>query len=273
MPRARNIKPSFFDNELLGDADPMVCLLFIGLWTLCDREGILEDRPKKIKGQLFTHREGLDVNGYLTELQRLEFICRYDAEGMHLIKVLNFKKHQSPHKTEKQSTLPDIPKDYKEIERPPDFNGALTVKQRNHNALIPDSGLPDSLIPDSGLPDSGIVDSEKSTPWDDSFEKFWDAFAYKASKGPAMKSWQAIPKKHRDLELILSSARSEAMRRAQRPDATPKMAQGWLTEKRWQDEIYTEPQPSAFIRQGGVEEQVERLVQKRENRLKVINHE
>ncbi len=77
MARARNIKPSFFTNELLGTEDPMVSLTFAGLWCLADKEGILEDRPLRIKAELFPYRENLDVNGYLTVLQRLGFIHRY----------------------------------------------------------------------------------------------------------------------------------------------------------------------------------------------------
>jgi len=77
MARSRNIKPGFFTNELLGTADPMVCLTFAGLWCLADKEGILEDRPLRIKAELFPYRESLDVNGYLTDLSRLGFIQRY----------------------------------------------------------------------------------------------------------------------------------------------------------------------------------------------------
>ena len=49
MARARNIKPGFFKNEFLAEMPCEVRLLFIGLWTLADREGRLEDRPKRIK--------------------------------------------------------------------------------------------------------------------------------------------------------------------------------------------------------------------------------
>ena len=39
MARTRSIKPSFFDNEILGDLPPLTRLLFIGLWGIADREG------------------------------------------------------------------------------------------------------------------------------------------------------------------------------------------------------------------------------------------
>ena len=53
MARARNIKPGFFKNELLAEMPPETRLLFMGLWCLADREGRFEDRPKKIKMELF----------------------------------------------------------------------------------------------------------------------------------------------------------------------------------------------------------------------------
>ena len=52
MARARNIKPGFFDNETLGELPALTRLLFIGLWCLADREGRLQDRPKRIKKEL-----------------------------------------------------------------------------------------------------------------------------------------------------------------------------------------------------------------------------
>lgn len=49
MARTRSIKPSFFDNELLGGLSPLTRLLFIGLWGQADRAGRLEDRPLRLK--------------------------------------------------------------------------------------------------------------------------------------------------------------------------------------------------------------------------------
>ena len=134
--RARNIKPGLFKNEILGQEDPMLTLLFVGLWCLSDRDGILEDRPQRIKGELFPYRESLDINGYLDTLARLEFIARYQVGQGKCILVLNFSKHQSPHHTERKGTLP----------KPPGWaHGGLTV-----NLPLPHGGNPpDSLIPDS----------------------------------------------------------------------------------------------------------------------------
>lgn len=147
MPRARNIKPSLFKNEDLGTADPILTILFASLWCLADRRGRLEDRPLRIKAETFPYREiAPDIfNGYLTELERLGFIHRFNVDGIAIIQVVNFEKHQSPHHTEKESELPCKPDDYRITVKEPLKNGEYPCQ----NALIPDSFL---LIPDSETP-------------------------------------------------------------------------------------------------------------------------
>jgi hypothetical protein len=155
MARARNIKPALFKNELLGTADMALTVLFTGLWTLADREGRLEDRPLRIKAEIFPYREGLDINGYLTELERLEFIDRYTVDGVNIIQVRTFSVHQNPHKTEKASELPAKPVESSSC--------AITVKAplKNDGLTEPAVLIPDSLITDSLvlIPDPLITDS------------------------------------------------------------------------------------------------------------------
>jgi len=133
---ARNVKPALFKNELLGQEDPILTLLFVGLWCLADEQGILEDRPLRIKAELFPYRESLDVNRYLTDLERLEFINRYQVGPGKFILVVNFRKHQNPHHTEKKSTFPK-PRE--------GGNGGLT----DSHPLLHGGYPADSLIPDS----------------------------------------------------------------------------------------------------------------------------
>ena len=160
MARSRNIKPAFFDNYELADAGPYAQLLFIGLWCLADRDGKLEDRPRFIKAKLFPYYD-IDINGYLTVIERLKFVERYEVNGLKVIKIVNFLKHQNPHNTEKKSELPDKPDMQEDLSSKNHLescsyknNGELTVKQPLLNGectadsllLIPDSLL---LIPDS----------------------------------------------------------------------------------------------------------------------------
>ncbi len=106
MARARNLKPGFFKNEDLAECDYPARLLFSGLWTLADREGRLENRPKRIKGEIFPF-DTIDVAPLLDELEKWDFIVRYQVAGVSIIQIVNFTKHQQPHGTEKDSELPD----------------------------------------------------------------------------------------------------------------------------------------------------------------------
>ena len=103
--RARNIKPGFFKNDTLAELEFAGRLLFIGLWGLADRAGRLEDRPKKVKAEIFPY-DDVDVGSFLGELAKRNFIIRYEAEGVRYIQIVNFDKHQNPHPRETPSNIP-----------------------------------------------------------------------------------------------------------------------------------------------------------------------
>lgn len=92
MARARNIKPGLFKNEILGVADPLYTLLFEGLWLLADRDGRLEDRPLRIKAEIFPYREGLDMSAMLDWLQANGFIVREAGPAGDVIQIINPKQ-------------------------------------------------------------------------------------------------------------------------------------------------------------------------------------
>ena len=100
MARARNIKPAFFDNDLLADIEPLGRLLFIGLWTIADYKGDLIYREKRIKAQLLPY-DNCDIKKIMINLDKSGFIRFYsDGESIYL-NIANFGKHQNPHKNER----------------------------------------------------------------------------------------------------------------------------------------------------------------------------
>lgn len=178
MARARNIKPGFFTNDVLAECTPLARLLFAGLWLHADREGRLEDRPRKIKAEILPY-DSCDADQLLGELQTHGFIVRYEHQGSRYIQVTNFGKHQNPHVKESPSEIPA-----------PDEHGASPV-------LAPETperaGLnPSSLIPQ---PESGIPQPEPTAPaeppppakrsrprpadWADDFAAIWAAYPRK----------------------------------------------------------------------------------------------
>ena len=156
MARARNIKPGFFKNADLVELPIEARLLFVGLWTLADRAGRLEDRPKQIKMELFP-ADAVDVDTCLDGLQQWGFVVRYEIAGKRLLQVVNFDKHQNPHRDEKVSALP-APDGSLDV--PPEKHGASTVQAQ---CKVGSDTVPIGLIPDSLIPDSRNLTAEPLT--------------------------------------------------------------------------------------------------------------
>ncbi|MBS5839486.1 MAG: hypothetical protein KID05_09995 [Pseudomonas sp.] len=160
MARSRNIKPGFFSNEHLAEVDFATRLLFIGMWTEADREGRLEDRPRRLKMALFP-ADNVDIDAMLYSLHDLEFIDRYSVDGRNYIQVVNWAKHQNPHLKEAKSTIPEKPV----VEPCQVKTGASTMQAPDKNSSFPadslslDSGflIPDSLSSDLPIEDQNLL--------------------------------------------------------------------------------------------------------------------
>lgn len=155
MARARNIKPGFFTNDVLCELPALTRLLFAGIWTICDRSGRLEDRPKKIRAEVLPY-DVCDPEEMLQALEKNGFISRYSAGGKCVIQVLAWGKHQNPHSKETASTLPTPDGFIVTPEPAQDKNSASTMQAPDEEqplpalaGLIPSSLIPSSLIPDS----------------------------------------------------------------------------------------------------------------------------
>jgi hypothetical protein len=170
MARSRNIKPGFFTNDELAECSPYARLLFAGLWTIADKEGRLDDRPKKIKALVLPF-DTVDCDDLLAQLHAKNFITRYVVEGNGYIQINNWKKHQNPHCKEAASDIPELSKQESskeeapgkpdanpvqlseensqpiEINEAPEMHGASTVQEQDENNLNPADSL--NLIPDS----------------------------------------------------------------------------------------------------------------------------
>jgi len=144
MARSRNIKPGFFTNDLLAEVEPLGRLLFAGLWTIADREGRLEDRPRKIKIEILPY-DDCDINLLLLELQKKGFIIRYTVDGNAYIQIYNWLKHQNPHIKEMASEIPAPENPVQAPEIPVQAPYEHRTDPADSLNLIPDSLNADSL--------------------------------------------------------------------------------------------------------------------------------
>jgi hypothetical protein len=179
MPRSRNIKPGFFDNSKLGKLDSDVRLLFVGLWCLADREGVLEYDALEIRRFVFGYRSEIteeSVNGYLSVLSLSdndELILLKKYNNKSYIIITNFDDHQNPHHTEKKGKLPALKILMNQSDKM--VNGDITVihpldNESNRGLFPTDSGflIPDLLIPECGM--SALSDF-KNLKFEDEFLK------------------------------------------------------------------------------------------------------
>jgi len=232
MARARNIKPGFFHNADLVELPFEARLLFIGLWTLADRAGRLEDRPRQIKMALFP-ADAVDVEACLDGLQRWGFVKRYEVGGKRLIQVVNFTKHQNPHRDEKASELP------------PEHD-ANTVQARCEDSA---GTVPIGLNPESGFlnPDPRPLTPEHPLPLGDasggvaaSFEDFWQAYPRKEGRLEAMKAFEKVKAEPgRVVDALMQALQRQKAGVPWRREGGRYVphAATWLNGRRWEDEL------------------------------------
>lgn len=185
MARSRNIKPGLFTNESVADCSFPARYLFTGLWTIADREGRIEDKPRTIKAKLLP-MDDVDCDALLSELDRAGLVVRYEANGVKVLQVTNFAKHQRPHPSEPVSELPEnITTKQEQVVKKNDNSGkntATCASNPHPSSLIPHTSSPlpsASNLPTEGCSENGdAVSAEPETcvlkfPTDGKAGKHW----------------------------------------------------------------------------------------------------
>jgi hypothetical protein len=147
MARCRLLSPEFFKDEELCALKPEVRLLFAGLWTLADKLGRVEFRPRRIKLEVLPY-DDVDVEEGLRQLDG-RFITIYEVDGHKYLQINNFLKYQKPHPRESTSTIP-APRltqgEPKADPRPTNYTPrkpvSITVSKTVSNTGIPPSSPP-----------------------------------------------------------------------------------------------------------------------------------
>jgi len=256
MARARNIKPGFMTNDELGELSPFARLAFIGLWCHADYNGNLKYKPKRLKVEILPY-DNVDFSDVVAELEGAGFVKTYSVDGTNYLNVVNFRKHQRPHKNEVLRGT-DIPEPVTEggpngtdIEQ----KRTVTEHERDENrSNPPDTGY---RIPDTGSPqpdtdkNNGSADAEPvrdDSPkkfTDEDFEKFWtfcreNWFGKHGYKHEAKKEFFKLKPGKDDLREILKLTRQECEHR-RRVEATEGFCENmkhvcrWLKVRGWED--------------------------------------
>lgn len=94
MARKRMVSPEFWTDDKIIDLTITERLLFIGMWNFADDEGIITNKPKQIKAQIFpiddiTHES---ISEMLMNLQATGLI--HFGNDNSLIKIKNWTRYQ-----------------------------------------------------------------------------------------------------------------------------------------------------------------------------------
>ena len=218
--RTRDVSPGFFTNE--NWPCPLAQILFLGLVVHADREGRLEDRPKRLKSYILPHWD-CDVEDLLAALCP-EFISRYRVGESRYIQVLKFERHQKHiHPRESESEIPP------ELTEGHSKDGPKT-DQGHSKAEQGYSGIRRLSSSKKG------VQGETNDRPPDRFEEFWEAFppGRRKSPGVARRSWKQALKRV-SAEVIIAAARDYAASN-EGLGRFVKMPSTWLNGECWNDD-------------------------------------
>jgi len=224
--RARNLKPAFFKNADLIELPIHVRLLFAGLWCMADREGRLKDRPKQIRMEIFP-ADDVDVDASLADLARTGFISRYQIGEGKYIQVINFKKHQNPHRREAPSEIPPPPR----MGADPDTDGL-------GSGLATDQSGPASDVRPTKTGKTRSRRGKEPETLPDGFSEFWAAYPRRDAKEKAIKAWVSLaPDSDLRARIIADVARRAADPEWKKEDGKYILFPAtYLNGRRWEDE-------------------------------------
>lgn len=230
--RIRTIKPEFYRSADIADLSIEDRLLFIGVWSYVDDNGVGRDEVDLVVIDLFPKDYFRDpaatlarVATGLASLAEAGLIVRYEVEGRSYLQVTNWGRHQK-------------------IDRP---NKARYPRSDHESAEIATTLASVATNPSWGTEDQGIRGSEDqllahpsgSAKVPDLFPDWWAIWGKKKAKGDAAKAYKAaVPKKisHDDL-MAKTRAYWEHVKAISLDTQYVPYPAGWLRAEQWDDDL------------------------------------
>ena len=164
MARIRSIKPEFWTSEQIVECSPHARLLFIGLWTFCDDNGIHPASCKRLKmeifpGDDFTER---DLDTMIGELLASGLVEQYSVANRDYWIVTGWAKHQKVDKPTYRHPPPNCEEKAKNSPTSPrmlaDESATPRVRSRVESNGVESNGEESNHEPTlSGKPDATAV--------------------------------------------------------------------------------------------------------------------
>lgn len=250
--RIRSIKPEFWRSDDIAGLAVEDRLLFIGLWSYVDDNGVGPDRLALIAADLFAADLERDpretfarVSRGLSNLSEAGLIVRYEVQNRAFLEVVNWSKHQRIDKPNKarfpqydasRDTLATSSRDPREILAP--GTGDQGTGDQVSSASADAEREPD---PRYDTAQTRRRDRERY----DEFDEWYSHYPRKRGKGQAMKAYRAARKKA-DAQTLLAAIQAQAPKLMEKgPEFCPYPAT-WLNGERWEDQPDT-ARPSSTV--------------------------
>ena len=232
--RIRSIRPEFWSSEDIAALDWDTRLLFIGLWSYVDDNGVGRDIDKLVKADLFPLED--DPRDTLATVSRgLQALCdggqitRYEVDGKPYLHIVAWETHQRVERPGKQ--------------RYPLPTCGNAVIRDTLPTLSPQS--PDTLPTGEGEKGrrgegekgKNLLSDESDEP--DRFDEFWDAYDKKDGRKRCVPAYRAALKKPGVTPDLLITAAAEYVAWVRSEGKHPQFTKNpltWLNGEHWTDE-------------------------------------
>jgi hypothetical protein len=253
--RIRSIKPDFFQSEKIAALPLSARILFVGMWTHADDNGVMVDNEKLINAAVWPLEDDpletlRRTREDLRRLSSVHLIARYVTENRNLIFIAGWDEHQRvSHPGKERYPRPTA----EQIKAATCGNGdapqsLARVSGGSREDLVKP---PETLVPEQGAGSREQGREKTSSPAsrararapkpdysdDPDWLKFWSVYPRKVSKKEALEAWPAAIKRATPGEIIAGAERyADEVQRSRTPAAKVKYPQGWLNGDRWLDE-------------------------------------
>ena len=235
--RIRSIRPEFWSSEDIAAMDWFTRLVYIGLWSYVDDNGVGRDIERLIVTDLFPLDEDLRessrrVTGALRHLSDRGHVTRYEVDGKRYLHIVKWTTHQRIEKASKgRYPLPTCE------------NAEITEPSPTTPGTLPDMSAPGEG--EKGRRGEGEKSSSASADADrggeqDRFDEFWNVYGKKLDRKRAEQKWRtALKKPGVTADVLIAAARTyiaDQVSKGKHPEYT-KHADAWLNGECWNDEI------------------------------------
>lgn len=233
--RIRSIKPEFWRSDDISALEWDERLLFVGLWSYVDDNGVGIDKLSSIAADLFASdlernppETFARVSRGLQQLATAGRIVRYSVESRPYLEVVNWDKHQRIDRPNK----PRFPRSDTGTAEIRDTLARVAAKEASGTGEQGNRGTEEQVDMST---DGGRVDAPRSI-YSDTFLEWWQVYPRKESKGDAWKAWEQL-RKAKQLPAVddLKAAAKSYAARGNEPQFL-KLPGGWLRDRKWEDE-------------------------------------